>query len=184
MVDTTGHLAMGLLFALPAWFLWTERVSLAFVGFAVLAAQAPDVDVYLAAVAPSAFHHHGVTHTVVFVLAVSLVGGALAAVALTRPIDDWIDADRFDWKSTFGFAAGAFLVGGLSHIFADVLSAPDVSTPLEPLWPFLDRPVALDLIWYDSPLWNVGLLILAVFLHALLAYFADTVDHPSRVTGA
>lgn len=72
MVDVLGHVAMGLLWAVPAWFWWGRRVSLAFFGFVLLTVMVPDVDLYLPGVV-----HHGLTHTVLFVTLVALVGGAL-----------------------------------------------------------------------------------------------------------
>lgn len=172
MVDVMGHLAMGLLWSLPAWYVWDGRVSLAFVAFAVLMSPFPDVDKYVAMVFPDLVHHHGVTHTVVFILAVSVVAGALASVLLTDWLDAWIDTERFDRKRTFLFATGGFVVGGLSHVFADMLSAPDISTPIEPLWPFVDGSWSIDVIYYNNPWWNVGFLAVMVAIHAAFIYSA------------
>jgi hypothetical protein len=63
MVDVSGHVAIGLLFAAPAWFLWGRRGSLSFVGFSLLTAMLPDADLFLRRVFPTV-QHHGVTHTV------------------------------------------------------------------------------------------------------------------------
>lgn len=170
MVNTMGHLAFGLLFATPAWFVWRKRVAVAFVGLALVTSQLPDVDLWLARWFPAEFHHHGVTHTVLFAVLASLVVGALAAVTLTGPLDRWLGWDRLDRWSTFGFAFLAFCLGGLSHVFADMLSAPDISSPVEPLWPFLDAPISFDLIYYTAPEWNAGLLIFALALHVVAGY--------------
>jgi hypothetical protein len=69
----------------------------------------------------------------------------------------------------------------LKHVFADVLSAPDVSTPIEPLWPFVQGSWGLDLIWYQNPWWNVGLLAFAIAIHFGIAYVTVTADHPYRL---
>lgn len=175
-----GHLAMGLLWAIPAWFVWNGRVSLAFIGVAMVAALLPDVDLWVERLAPALIHHHGITHTVVFVVAVSLAGGGLAA-ALTGPLDRWVPSGRYRPASSFAFAFLAVLVGGCSHLFADVLSAPDVAQSIEPFWPLFDKSVTLDLIWYNSPLWNVGFLIVAVLLHLTLASIIEPLDHPYRI---
>jgi len=184
MVDVMGHLAMALLWALPAWFVWHDRVSAVFVAFAVFVAPIPDGDKYLAMAFPDSFHHHGLTHTVVFAVAAALVIGALAAWLLTDRVDEWVDHENFDASSTFVFATGAVLVGLLSHVFADMLSAPDISTPIEPLWPVVDGSWGLDLIWYNNPLWNVGFLAVMLLAHGVLAYSAFKVDHPYRIQRA
>ncbi|WP_408959319.1 metal-dependent hydrolase [Natrinema sp. 74] len=181
MVDIMGHIAMGLLWTVPVWFVWTERVSLAFIGFAVVAALLPDIDRWLQWLVPRLVHHHGVVHTVAFVVASSVLGGAVVARALDGPIDRWLESERFDTTSLFVFAVAALLVGGLSHLFADMLSAPDVAQPIEPFWPVYEQVVSVDLLWYNSPWWNVGLLTVAVFLHLTIAYTSDTADHSYRI---
>lgn len=183
MVDITGHLAFGLLFALPAWFVWRKRISAAFVGLALITSLLPDVDLWLSRWFPGQIHHHGVTHTIVFVALASLVAGLIAAAFLTGPLDDWLGWDRFDKGSMFTFAFAAFLLGGLSHVFADILSAPDISTPIEPFWPFFDKPWSADLIYYNDPLWNSVFLIAMVVLHAALAYAVGPMDHRYRFRG-
>jgi len=62
-------------------------------------------------------------------------------------------------------------VGGMSHIFADILSAPDIAAPLSPFWPVYTEPVIVDVIYYDNPFWNFGLLGVAIALHVLLARY-------------
>jgi hypothetical protein len=184
MVDVMGHLAMGLLWALPAWFIWNRRVTLAFLALAATAALLPDVDLWLHKLAPAQVHHHGVTHTVLFVVVLSVVVGAVVAGLFTRRVDRWLQSERFTPGSLFVFTTGGFLVGGLSHLFADMLSAPDIASPIEPFWPFFDKPWAVDVIWYNSPWWNVGLLTVAVLLHVGLAVITEPVEHPYRMTDA
>ncbi|SNZ12273.1 LexA-binding, inner membrane-associated putative hydrolase [Natronoarchaeum philippinense] len=173
MVDVMGHVAMGLLWALPAWIVWDDRVSLAFVGFAAAASMLPDVDLVLSSLFPAAIHHHGVTHTVVFVVGIAVVAGAITAAALAEPLARWTSA-RFDERSTFTFATAGYAAGGLSHVFADMLSAPDISTPIEPLWPVVEGWWGLDLIWYNSPWWNAGLLTVALAAHAAVVVSTDS----------
>lgn len=187
MVDVSGHLAMGLLWATPAWFVWRERrrVTLAFLGIVLPAALLPDVDLPLQAAFPGAVHHHGATHTVVFVVLAGVAVGGLAA-ALAGPLDRRFEGHRLDRGSpfTFAFAAAATVLGGLSHLFADVLSAPDVASPIEPFWPFVDGSPSIDVIWYNSPWWNVGLLIVAVVLHLGLAYATGRAATSSPPSGS
>jgi len=82
MVDVSGHFAMALLFAAPAWLVWGRRGSLTFAAFTLVTAMLPDTDLALRHVFPTV-HHHGVTHTVVFVTVASVVAGAITARLLT-----------------------------------------------------------------------------------------------------
>lgn len=181
MVDVMGHVAMGLLWAAPVWFLWSRRVSLAFLGIVAGAALLPDVDLWIEKLAPAVIHHHGITHTVVFVAVLSLAVGAVVATQ-RRPLDRWLWREPVRPRTSSGFVSVAVLIGGLSHLFADVLSSPDISQPLEPFWPVYPEPVIVDLIWYNAPLWNVGLLAVTLLLHLLLALLVQPLDHPYRIT--
>ncbi|WP_254764624.1 metal-dependent hydrolase [Natrinema marinum] len=171
MVDVTGHLGMALLFAAPAWIIWGRRAALGFTGFALLTAMLPDTDLVLQGFLPVT--HHGVTHTVIFVVLASILAGVFAARWLT----DWFNAHRWI-RSTeiasltvFVFATAGLILGGMSHLFADILSAPDIAPPLEPLWPFYREPIIVDVIYYDSPIWNFGLIAAAIGLHLVLARY-------------
>ena len=181
MVDVMGHVAFGLLFALPAWFIWTGRASAAFVVLAGASATVPDIDVFLSKVFPNAVHHHGVTHTVLAVVIGALILAAIVAALFTDSIDDWIDSERFDRSSLFAFSLAAFLVGGLSHLFGDILSAPDISTPIEPFWPFFNMSLAVDVVWYNAWWINIGFLTVMVVIHLVLAYYVTPTDHRYRL---
>lgn len=172
MVDVLGHFGMAFLWAFPAWFRWDGRVSLAFIGFVISTAMLPDVDLVLRDFLPG-FHHHGITHTVVFVTGVALVAGVVAAHVLRPTIERWwmhSEGHTVSRVDVYGFVTGGLLLGGLSHVFADMLSAPDVAQPVEPLWPFLDKPFSLDVIYYSAPTWNLGLLLFALALHVATGY--------------
>lgn len=168
MVDVSGHLAMALLFAAPAWIIWKRRGALAFAGFSLVTAMLPDSDLVLKTVLP--IQHHGITHTILFVAVMSVLGGVIAARVLTERFNAnrWIHSETITEETVFVFATSGFLTGGLSHIFADLLSAPDVAAPLSPLWPLYDEPIVIDVIYYDSPLWNFGLLAVALAVHLVL----------------
>lgn len=181
MVDIMGHIAFGLLFALPAWFLWNDRASVGFIALAVVGSLLPDVDLWLVQLFPAQIHHHGLTHTVLFVTIVSLVGGALLAGLLGRRVDNWIESERFDTYSLFVFSSVAFLIGSLSHLVADMLSAPDISTPIEPFWPFFEKPWSVDLLWYNAMWINAGFISVMVALHLALAYLTTPADHRYRL---
>ena len=130
----------------------------------------PDFDLWLVAVFPNAIHHHGVTHTVLFVLGTSAVGAALLTGAFSDRIDEWIATERVDPGQVFSLAFLALLAGGLSHVFADMLSAPDISTPIEPLWPLVDGSWGIDVVWYDAWWINFGFLAVMVVAHVVAAY--------------
>lgn len=170
MVDITGHLAFGLLFVLPAWYFLADRASIAFIALAAVGALLPDIDLWLTVLFPGGIHHHGVTHTVIFVLCAALVGGAIIAALLHRQVDDWIGREPGGPRNLFIAATLALLAGGLSHVFADMLSAPDISTPIEPFWPFLDKPWSIDLLWYNALWINYGFFVAMVALHIVIAY--------------
>ncbi|WP_224269443.1 hypothetical protein [Haloprofundus salinisoli] len=48
-------------------------------------------------------------------------------------------------------------VGGAAHLFGDILSAPDIARPIEPLWPFASGSPAIEIVYYDSNPVNFGL---------------------------
>jgi inner membrane protein len=68
----------------------------------------------------------------------------------------------------FVFATAGFLTGGMSHLFADLLSAPDIAPPLSPLWPVYTESMIIDVIYYDSPIWNFGLFGVTLAVHFAL----------------
>lgn len=166
MVDVSGHFAMALLFAAPAWFLWGRRGSIAFAAFTFVTAMLSDSDLVLGHVLPGV-HHHGVTHTVFFVTLASVIAGAVVARFLTSRFEAsrWVRSDDIDRETVFVFATAGFLTGSTSHLVADILSAPDIAPPLKPLWPLYAKPIVVDVIYYDSPTWNFGLLAVALAVH-------------------
>lgn len=179
-----GHMAFGLLAALSAWIVWDGRVSLAFIAFVLATVMLPDVDLVLSRILPTV-HHHGVTHTILFVTVFAVLAGAVAAAVLTPLIERcWVKSEGHTVSrgTVYLFVAGGLLLGGLTHVFADMLSAPDAAQPVEPFWPFFDKPISVDLIYFSSFWWNVGLLAVAVVLHLVL-FSADAFpfEHRYRV---
>jgi len=108
MVDVTGHLAMALLFAAPAWLVWGRRGALGFTGFALVTAMLPDTDLVLQQVFP--ITHHGVTHTMVFVLLLSILVGAAVAKWLTPRFaaTRWIRSTNIASETVFVFATAGW----------------------------------------------------------------------------
>lgn len=171
MVKLMGHVAMGLLFSTPAWFVWRGRMRLAFIGFVLATVMLPDIDLVLHRIAPS-IGHHEVTHTVLFVVVVAVVVGLIVSHGFMPVLERWWLASEQHPASRATirrFVIGGLLLGGLSHLFADMLSAPDIAQPIEPLWPVFDKPISIDVIYYSSIWWNLGLLVAAVLVHLGLA---------------
>jgi len=172
MVDVLGHLGMALLWLAPVWYFVDHRKTavLAVLGgfwFGML----PDVDLVLAN-RLSGVHHHGVVHTVLAVTAFAAVLGPLVGVAFARigRATGWFD-ERARAHAT---AVGVIVVWvtGVSHLFADVLSAPDASTRIEPLWPLVKGPVVmLDVLWYQSFWATWGLFVLGVGANLVAWYW-------------
>jgi len=181
MVDLAGHVAFGLMFSLPAWFIWNGRSSVVFITLAGIASLLPDIDLWLVKLFPARVHHHGVTHTVLFVAIMSVVGAVIIAGLFTDRIDEWIESERFDRRRLFVFSFLGLLSGGLSHVFADMLSAPDVSTPIEPLWPVVQGSWGIDLVWYDANWINTWFLLVMIVVHLAVAYLTTPADHRPRL---
>ncbi|WP_122090869.1 metal-dependent hydrolase [Halalkalicoccus subterraneus] len=181
MVDITGHIAFGLLFALPAWFLWDDRASIGFIALSVVASLFPDIDLWLSRWFPEIIHHHGVTHTVLVVTIASVVVGAVLTGLFSTQIDNRIQSEQFDTSSLFVFTTLGFLVGGLSHLSADILSAPDISTPIEPFWPLYTQPLGIDFVWYNAAWINIGFFSVMVVAHIALAYLTTPINHRYRL---
>lgn len=172
MVETLGHIAMGLLWAVPAWFLWDGRISLAFIAFVVSTSMLPDLDLLLMQYVQG-IQHHGVVHTILFVVVFAVIAGVLVTAVVDRVLKRWWVNTEHEWLSTmevYVFVTGGLILGGLSHLFADMLSAPDGGGPIQPFWPFFAKPVSVDVIYYGDPTWNLGFFVVAVILHLVLAY--------------
>lgn len=169
MAQIPGHLAMGLLFALPAWMLWDGRTAAAFVAFVLATSNLPDVDLILQGLGLPV-KHHGVTHTLLFVVGFAAVSG-LAAVAVFRPLlRRWwyaTEGEVVQKGTVYLFVTGGLTLGGLSHLFADMLAA-DRYEPIEPLWPVVEGSFPIHVLHYTSPWLNVGLLLVAASLHTVV----------------
>ncbi|WP_323674800.1 metal-dependent hydrolase [Halorubellus sp. PRR65] len=170
MVDVSGHLGMALVWLASAWVVVDDpRTAAAFVAVGVPFGLLPDVDLYLRYVLPTV-KHHGVFHTVVAVVAMTVVLAPVFAVAL-RALDARVGAVALPdavSEGTTAFAGAAILVAGLAHVFTDVLSAPDTAEALEPFWPLYPHPLGIDVVYYDAPLVNYGLLAAGVALNVAL----------------
>lgn len=178
MVDVLGHLGMALIWLVPAWyFIDRRRTAAMFVAVAFWFGMLPDVDLYLSKWFDG-IHHHGVFHTVLVVTLLAVIIGPLVGMVFRRigSNSEWFSPRAEEHAIGMGFLA--VWIPGLSHIFADMLSAPDASTRIEPLWPLVKGPVVLmDVLWYKSWWATWGLFVLGIALNVAAWYLAD--DHES-----
>ncbi|WP_440005343.1 metal-dependent hydrolase [Halomicrococcus sp. SG-WS-1] len=163
MVDIIGHLGMALIWLTVGWFVYERRAALGFVAIGLPFGLLPDVDLWLEKAFPTV-HHHGVTHTILFVTLASVVVGAAVGKWVVPKLEGrYVPQDEIG--NEYGYAIGALWVGGLSHLFADMLSAPDIASPIEPFWPLAQsKVITIDLIWYNSPFWNWGFFLTGLAL--------------------
>lgn len=152
---------MALLFAVPAWFVFSEwKASVAFTGLAAATGMLPDADLVL--MHHFFIEHHGLTHSFVFTIPTALLLGAIVTggYLLVRS-----DTQR-STAAVYGFASLALFTGMTAHMFADFLTTPDIAPPIKPLLPVVADPVILDVAFVKSKLWNLGTLALGIVAQA------------------
>ena len=174
MVDAIGHLGMALIWVASIWFVVdTDRAAGVLVATGFWFGLLPDVDVYLSNLFQD-IHHHGVVHTLLAVTLMAVVLGPALGWTLKAALGDsrWFPRDATRSAYSLGFAT--VWIALLSHIFADMLSAPDIASRIEPLWPLYNGPIVLvDVFWYNSPYVNWGLLLGGIVLNGVLWYWTD-----------
>ena len=157
-----GHIGGALLASAPFVRILGPRRSLWFAAFAVFGGRLPDIDTTLP------IPHHGVTHTIVFVVASGLVLGIVVAAIVEwyPPAVVATDALSLSSQNVFVLTAGGLFVGGLSHIALDILSVATVANPkpLHPLWPLRTHRVGLELIPVRAKYTNFGLLAMGTIV--------------------
>ena len=174
---------MALLWLAPVWYFVDHRQTAALVvtsGFWF--GMLPDVDLLLSNWVKG-IHHHGVLHTVLVVTILAVIIGPMVGVAFRRIGErtGWFSVQARERATAIGFLA--VWIPGLSHLFADMLSAPDVSTQIEPLWPVVNGPVvAMDVLWYQSWWATWGLFILGVTVNVLAWYWTRNRHPPDSST--
>lgn len=151
-----GHVGIGLALYAPVGALlvptgdpWLRSIGLLAVA---VTAVLPDVDEHLP------IPHRGPTHTVVFVVLVVLVAGA---VGMTGGV--LFDASPTRWGGVIALAAA---IGAGSHLAVDGVTPMGI----RPFWPVASRRYTLDLV----PSKHAGLnaTLLAIGLAATVALFA------------
>jgi len=174
MVDVTGHLGMALLWLAPAWFLLDYRkTAWTFVVSGVLFGMLPDIDLVLEGIFPDCQAPRGVSH--------HTRGDAHRRGHRPRRRESRRGDRRWHGLAVpeaaarsvrFGFLA--VWIPGLAHVFADMLSAPDLADSIEPLWPIYQGSIGVDLVWYNNPVVNLGLLVAGVVVNVgLYLYTGD-----------
>lgn len=186
MVDVLGHLGMALIWLAPAWhFIDHGKTAATFVAAGFWFGMLPDVDLYLSNWV-AGIHHHGVVHTVLAVTVMAAVVGPMLGWVLKKVGDDseWFSERAESSAYAIGFIA--VWVSGLAHLFADMLSAPDVSTPIEPFWPvFHGGLFHVDVLWYQSFWATWALFGLGVAINVAAWYLKDdSADSRGAVTSS
>jgi hypothetical protein len=170
MVDVAGHLGMAMIWLAPAWFLLTRtKTAVTFVGTGFWFGMLPDVDLLLSNWFPQSIHHHGVFHTILVVTILAAVIGPILGWILKAALEDtdWLSPQAASNYLSFGVLA--VWIAGLSHLFADMLSAPDASTPIEPFWPLFHGGLFhVDVLYYKSFWATWALLILGLAVNGAL----------------
>lgn len=162
-MQSPGHLGLALLFAAPAWLVFGQlKAGAAFSALAATTAMFPDID--LVAMRVLFIEHHGISHSLVFLIPAALVlGGVVTAGYLA--IRDRTGRPTKSSRSVtalYAFATLALFTGMLAHLAGDVLTSPDVAPPIKPLMPITDSALYLDAAFVKSNLWNLGTLALGI----------------------
>ncbi len=151
-----GHFGVALVFAAPIVYGLGRKAGTVYALVVLLAAMAPDLDLYLPYVA-----HHGLTHTFAFAVATALVGGSIATV-LVLLYHRAAGPPRFSFltpRHVFLYTTLALFTGVASHVVADIFVVLPGTQPISPFWPVNVRHFHIKLIPLGAPLRN-GLLFL------------------------
>ncbi|WP_135853596.1 metal-dependent hydrolase [Halorussus salinus] len=171
MVDVVGHLGMALVWLAPAWFVIDQRKTAAtFVAAGFWFGMLPDVDLVLSNWFPT-IKHHGIFHTVLAVTLLAAVIGPLVGWVLKKGLDDSEWFSEAAERSAYSLGFVMVWVAGLAHVFADMLSAPDIAEAVEPLWPLYRQSFGIDIVWYNNPWFNWGLFVTGILLNVGLYYW-------------
>ena len=157
-------MGMALLFAAPAWLVFYGlRTKVAFVVLAASTGMFPDSD--LLWMRYFFIEHHGLTHSFLFLVPAALVLGAIVT-GIYLAVRDGNQPGAW---AVYGFVVIALFTGMLSHVFADLLTSPDIAPPIKPLYPLVKTPLILDVAYVKSNLWNLGTLALGIVVQLGLA---------------
>jgi len=165
---------MTLLWLAPAWLAVDQtKPAATFVLAGLPFGLGPDLDLVFSRLFET-IRHHGIFHTVLAVTVLASVVGPVVGTLLERVAggSDWFPVE--DTRDSYQFGFLAVWIAGLSHIFADMLSAPDVAQAVEPFWPLSFESISVDLVWYNAAWFNWGLLVAGIFVNVgLFVYKSD-----------
>ena len=172
MVDVLGHLGMALIWLASSWYFFDRpKTAATFIASSFWFGMLPDIDLVLSNYIQS-IEHHGVFHTVVAVTLFAVILGPLLGWVLKKLVggSEWFSSRATNNAVAIGII-GVWITG-ISHLFGDMLSAPDVAPPIEPLWPVFNSEIVLiDVVWYTSFWFNWGLFIAGVAVNVGLWYW-------------
>jgi MFS family permease len=175
MVDISGHLGMALLWLAPAWLVFEHaKTAATFVLTGLPFGMGPDLDLVFSRLFRT-IRHHGIFHTVLAVTVFATIVGPVVGILLNKVLggSDWFPVE--DTRDSYRFGFFAVWIAGLSHIFADMLSAPDIAQAVEPFWPLYFESISFDLVWYNAAWFNWGLLAAGIFVNVgLFVYKRDS----------
>jgi len=181
MVDILGHLGMALLWLAPAWLAFEHsKTAATFVIAGLPFGLGPDLDLIFSQIFQT-IRHHGIFHTILAVTVLATIVGPGVGRLVHRVAGDadWISFETRRDSYRFGFLA--VWIAGCSHIFADMLSAPDIAQAVEPFWPLYFESISFDLVWYNASWFNWGLLIAGIVVNTALYFYASRIHRPAAV---
>jgi len=172
---------MTLLWLAPSWLLFEEgKTAVTFVVSGLPFGMGPDLDLLFSRLFRT-IRHHGISHTILVVTVLAALVGPVVGTVLERLVggSDWFSLESTRESYRFGFVA--VWIAGLSHIFADMLSAPDIAQAVEPFWPLYFESIGVDLVWYNATWFNWGLLVAGILVNAALFSYTSPVDSEAEV---
>lgn len=172
VVDVIGHLGMALIWLAPSWLVFDHpKTAVTVIVASFWFGMLPDIDLVLSNYIQTV-NHHGLFHTVVVVTLLAAVLGPALGWMLKELCGDseWFSPEATNNAGTIGFLG--VWIAGLSHLFADMLSAPDIAPPIEPFWPLFNASVVQIDVFRVSSFWATwGLLTVGVVVNAGLWYW-------------
>lgn len=181
MVDVLGHLGMALLWLAPSWFVFAHaKTAATFVVAGLPFGMGPDLDLVVSQLVRT-IEHHGIFHTILAVTVFAAIVGPIVGRLLEKVVggSDWFALESRRESYQFGFVA--VWIAGLSHVFADILSAPDISQAVEPFWPLYAESLGIDLVWYNAAWVNWGLVLTGVLVNAALFVYLSDGDETAAI---
>lgn len=159
-----GHYGMALLLSAPvaaglAFGMGNAALGIPFTVLAVSTSMIPDIDQNLPLI-----RHRSVTHTIVFGVIVSLIGGLAVLLAVSVFLELTVEA----FIVVFAYTFFAILAGLVSHLLADALTVGRGQYAIQPFWPLSYRELRFGLTRSDSLVWNNGLLLLGLLIQLSL----------------